>query len=51
MGVKNSNGQGIQLFHSWLMTTRIQIKLQLTSKSRLIFKFYYVISQGRSRVV
>jgi hypothetical protein len=53
-GVKESggkiNGQGLQLFHSPLMTCRITIKLQLTGKFRLIFKFYYVISYGCSRV-
>ena len=42
--------KGVQLFHSPLMTSRKQIKLQLTSKSRLILKLYYVINYGRVRV-
>jgi hypothetical protein len=35
---------GMWLLRSWLMTSRIPIKLQLTGKSCLILEFYYVIS-------
>ena len=41
---------GTWLLRSWPTTRRITIKLHLTGKSRLIFKFYFVIGQSRYEV-